>query len=92
MGGLVRCRAMFTNCLSDVSLIPPCDRVVLEMEFAELCKWAVDKLRSCLLEIDQVCAGPQPDVDSIQQQLHKVSEHSLPVMTASAWPSLSSCC
>ena len=81
MGGLVCCRAMFTNCLSDVALIPPCDRVVLEMEFAELCKWAVDKLRSCLLEIDQLCAtGPQPDTDSTQQQIHKVSDHSFHIV------------
>lgn len=69
------CRAMFTHCLSDIGLIPPCDRVVLEMEFAELCKWAVNKLRSCLLEIEQLCAGPQSDVDSSQQRLHKVSIH-----------------
>ena len=69
------CRAMFTHCLSDIGLIPPCDRVVLEMEFAELCKWAVNKLRSSLLEIEQLCAGPQSDVDSSQQRLHKVSIH-----------------
>jgi len=69
---------MFTHCLSDVALIPPCDRVVLEMEFAELCKWAVSKLRSCLLEMEQLlCTGQQAELDaSSQQQFHKVCHHS----------------
>ena len=58
------CRAMFTDCLSNVGLIPPCDRLLLEMEFAELCKWAVNKLRSCLLEIEQFFAGQQACVDN----------------------------
>ena len=50
------CRAMFTHCLSDVQLIAQCDRVVLEMAFVQLCQWAVNKLRSCLLDIEQLSA------------------------------------
>jgi len=57
-------RAMFTHCLSDVNLIPLCDRVVLETEFAQLCLWSVNKLRSCLLDIEQL---------TTQLTTHKVS-------------------
>jgi len=59
----VSSRAMFSHCLSDVHLIPPCDRLVLETEFAELCKWAVNRLRSCLLEIEQLCGRDGQQVE-----------------------------
>ena len=40
------------HCLSHVKLIPPCDRILLEMAFCELSKWAIYTLRSSLLEAD----------------------------------------
>ena len=45
--------APLPHCLSDVSLIPPCDRVLLEMTFAELSKWSIGSLRTCLLEAER---------------------------------------
>ena len=39
-------------CLADVQLIPPCDRILLEMTFAELYRWAIAQLRACVIEAD----------------------------------------
>jgi len=53
---------MFSHCLSDVALIPPCDRAVLETEYSELCRWAVNKLRSSLLDVERLMmSGSTPD-------------------------------
>ena len=41
------------QCLADVGLIPPCDRVLLEMTFCELNKWTVQSLRQSLLQADR---------------------------------------
>ncbi|XP_059157195.1 E3 ubiquitin-protein ligase HERC2-like isoform X2 [Physella acuta] len=40
------------HCLTDVKLIPPCDRILLEMTFAELYRWAVQELRQHVLQAD----------------------------------------
>ena len=40
------------HCLSDVKLIPPCDRILLEMTFSELSRWAATTLRNSLIETD----------------------------------------
>ncbi len=49
----VNCSEPVPHCLSHVNLIPPCDRILLEMTFCELSKWAVYTLRGALLEADQ---------------------------------------
>ncbi|XP_074649618.1 E3 ubiquitin-protein ligase HERC2-like [Tubulanus polymorphus] len=43
---------LLPHCLADVNLIPPCDRVLLEMTFSELNKWAISLLRDCIMEAD----------------------------------------
>uniref|UniRef100_A0A2C9K806 HECT-type E3 ubiquitin transferase n=1 Tax=Biomphalaria glabrata TaxID=6526 RepID=A0A2C9K806_BIOGL len=40
------------HCLTDIKLIPPCDRILLEMTFAELYRWAIQELRQCVLQAD----------------------------------------
>lgn len=45
-------RSPLPHFLADVQLIPPCDRILLEMMFAELYRWAINKLRICVLEAD----------------------------------------
>jgi len=37
------------HCLDNVGLIPPCDRVLLEMLYLELSKWATNSLRNHIL-------------------------------------------
>ena len=50
------------HCLSNVSLIPPCDRLLLEMTYSELSKWAIAKLRDCVIGADRYfkCHGIDP--------------------------------
>lgn len=62
------------HCLSDVRLIPPCDRILLEMTFSELSKWAAETLRNSLLEADLYfkARGINP-----AQNHTKVSQYSL---------------
>jgi hypothetical protein len=38
--------------LSDVQLIPPCDRILLEMTYSDLYKWAIKELRTALIQAD----------------------------------------
>ncbi|XP_064637694.1 E3 ubiquitin-protein ligase HERC2-like isoform X2 [Lineus longissimus] len=45
-------REPLPHCLSNVNLIPPCDRVLLEMTFSELIRWAVMTLRKGVVEAD----------------------------------------
>ena len=42
------------HCLSDVKLIPPCDRILLEMTFAELYRWAIQELRQAVITADMM--------------------------------------
>ncbi|XP_012936715.1 E3 ubiquitin-protein ligase HERC2 [Aplysia californica] len=42
------------HCLHDVKLIPPCDRILLEMTFAELYRWAIQELRHCVIQADMM--------------------------------------
>ncbi|CAG5129601.1 unnamed protein product, partial [Candidula unifasciata] len=42
------------HCLMDVKLIPPCDRILLEMTFAELYKWAIQQLRYYVMQADMM--------------------------------------
>lgn len=44
---------MIPECLSDVRLVPPCDRVLLQLVLGELNKWVVARMRSCLLEAEK---------------------------------------
>lgn len=44
---------MIPECLSDVHLVPPCDRVLLQLVLGELNKWVVSRMRSCLLEAEK---------------------------------------
>ena len=37
------------HCLADVTLIPPCDRIVLEMAFTDLNQWTLSRLRDDLI-------------------------------------------
>ena len=45
---------MMPHCLSNVSLIPPCDRILLELLFSDLYKWAIQELRSGIIESDMM--------------------------------------
>lgn len=40
------------HCLSDVQLIPPCDRILLEMTYSDLYKWAIKELRAAIMQSD----------------------------------------
>ena len=40
------------HCLTDVSLIPPCDRILLQMTFADLYRWSIKELRQTVLQAD----------------------------------------
>ncbi len=41
------------HCLADVTLIPPCDRILLQMAHSELSKWAIERLRGGLIDVEQ---------------------------------------
>ncbi|XP_052829652.1 E3 ubiquitin-protein ligase HERC2 isoform X3 [Octopus bimaculoides] len=40
------------HCLANINLIPPCDKILLEMTFSDLYKWAVKELRNILLQVE----------------------------------------
>ncbi|GAB1604494.1 E3 ubiquitin-protein ligase HERC2-like [Argonauta hians] len=40
------------HCLANINLIPPCDKILLEMTFSDLYKWAVKELRNIILEVE----------------------------------------
>ncbi|XP_052796353.1 E3 ubiquitin-protein ligase HERC2-like isoform X2 [Mya arenaria] len=40
------------QCLSDITLIPPCDRILLQMTFSELFGWSIKQLRQHIHEVD----------------------------------------
>ena len=42
------------QCLTDISLIPPCDRILLQMTFAELYRWSIQQLRYSIQQVDLV--------------------------------------
>ncbi|KAL3879973.1 hypothetical protein ACJMK2_032247, partial [Sinanodonta woodiana] len=56
------------HCLSNINLIPPCDRIVLEMTFSELYKWAIKELRQGVLHTDQMfkSIGISPTLSALQ--------------------------
>ncbi|XP_063970630.1 E3 ubiquitin-protein ligase HERC2-like [Lytechinus pictus] len=41
------------NCLSNVNLIPPYDRIVLQTSFAKLNRWSIDHLRTLILDTQE---------------------------------------
>lgn len=45
---------LIPHCLANVSLIPPCDRILLEMQFSDLYKWAIQELRSFIIQSDMM--------------------------------------
>ena len=47
-------------CLDNVSLIPPCDRVLIEMLYLDLHKWTVDSLRSHVLRANDILTRVKP--------------------------------
>ncbi|KAK6172413.1 hypothetical protein SNE40_016067 [Patella caerulea] len=66
--------APLPHCLSDVKLIPPCDRILLEMTFAELYRWCIRELRHCVIKADQHFKGQgtnpgQPIADNSKETL-----------------------
>ncbi|KAK7097783.1 E3 ubiquitin-protein ligase HERC2-like isoform X3 [Littorina saxatilis] len=69
-----RGRAPLPHCLADIQLIPPCDRILLEMTFAELYRWAITQLRSCVIEADMAFKArginpAHPPLDNSKEQL-----------------------
>ena len=46
------CSTPIPHCLSDVQLIPPCDRILLEMTYSDLYKWAIKELRTAVMQAD----------------------------------------
>ncbi|CAH1776574.1 unnamed protein product, partial [Owenia fusiformis] len=40
------------HCLTNIGLIPPCDKILIEMMYCELSKWCISTLRSCILEAE----------------------------------------
>ena len=40
------------HCLDNVGLIPPCDRVLLEMLYLELDKWTISSLREYIINAE----------------------------------------
>ncbi|KAL8607282.1 hypothetical protein ACOMHN_047613 [Nucella lapillus] len=66
--------APLPHCLADVQLIPPCDRILLEMTFAELYRWAISQLRAYVIEADMAFKArginpAQPSLDNSKEQL-----------------------
>lgn len=47
---LLPCREPLFDCLKDVDLIPPFNRMLLEVTFGKLYSWAVHNIRNILLE------------------------------------------
>lgn len=45
-----RCREPLSDCLKDVDLIPPFNRMLLEVTFGKLYTWAIQNIRNILLE------------------------------------------
>ncbi|KAK7486952.1 hypothetical protein BaRGS_00021768, partial [Batillaria attramentaria] len=67
-------RPPLPHCLADVQLIPPCDRILLEMTFAELYRWAINQLRTCVIEADMAFKArginpAHPPRDNSKEQL-----------------------
>ncbi|XP_048243824.1 E3 ubiquitin-protein ligase HERC2-like isoform X1 [Haliotis rufescens] len=73
------------HCLANVKLIPPCDRILLEMTFAELYRWAIRELRSCVISADMTFKAKgvnpsQPAQDNTKVPLQeRLSLGALPV-------------
>lgn len=44
------CREPLFDCLKDVDLIPPFNRMLLEVTFGKLYSWAIHNVRNILLE------------------------------------------
>ncbi|XP_052278368.1 E3 ubiquitin-protein ligase HERC2-like [Dreissena polymorpha] len=45
------CKPM-PHCLTDIPLIPPCDRILLQMTFSELFRWSITQLRQYIHQVD----------------------------------------
>ncbi|ESO89418.1 hypothetical protein LOTGIDRAFT_218809 [Lottia gigantea] len=61
------------HCLNDVKLIPPCDRILLEMTFADLYRWCIHELRHCVIKADQYFKSlnsfPVPPIDNSKESM-----------------------
>ncbi|GFN81530.1 E3 ubiquitin-protein ligase herc2-like, partial [Plakobranchus ocellatus] len=68
------------HCLSDVKLIPPCDRILLEMTFAELYRWAIQELRQAVINADMMLKlrGIDPAVPKVYGSKEVLSIGALP--------------
>nr|XP_032812660.1 E3 ubiquitin-protein ligase HERC2 isoform X4 [Petromyzon marinus] len=45
-------RTLFSDCLRDVDLTPPFSRILLEVTFSKVHSWAIDNIRSIVLDAD----------------------------------------
>ncbi|KAL5011340.1 hypothetical protein ScPMuIL_009891 [Solemya velum] len=77
--GKMRCDP-FPYCLCNVNLIPPCDRILLEMAFSELYKWAIRELRNSVLQSDMTfkSKGINPAIPPVDKTKERLSLGALP--------------
>ncbi|XP_052077229.1 E3 ubiquitin-protein ligase HERC2-like isoform X2 [Mytilus californianus] len=75
-----RASTLIPHCLANVSLIPPCDRILLEMQFSDLYKWAIQELRSFIIQSDMMFKerGINPTVSIQDSQKERLSLGALP--------------
>ncbi|KAK3100706.1 hypothetical protein FSP39_024049, partial [Pinctada imbricata] len=68
------------HCLANISLIPPCDRILLEMTFSDLYKWAVKELRHGVIQADMMfkSRGINPAIPPVDTSKERLSLGALP--------------
>nr|XP_022328228.1 E3 ubiquitin-protein ligase HERC2-like isoform X2 [Crassostrea virginica] len=68
------------HCLSDVQLIPPCDRILLEMTYSDLYKWAIKELRTAVMQADMKfkSRGINPAIPPVDTSKERLSLGALP--------------
>ncbi|XP_065932279.1 E3 ubiquitin-protein ligase HERC2 isoform X6 [Magallana gigas] len=68
------------HCLSDVQLIPPCDRILLEMTYSDLYKWAIKELRAAIMQSDMKfkSRGINPAIPPVDNSKERLSLGALP--------------
>ncbi|XP_061183765.1 E3 ubiquitin-protein ligase HERC2-like isoform X1 [Saccostrea echinata] len=68
------------HCLSGVQLIPPCDRILLEMTYSDLYKWAIKELRAAVIQADMKfkSRGINPAIPPVDVSKERLSLGALP--------------
>ncbi|XP_021378315.1 E3 ubiquitin-protein ligase HERC2-like isoform X2 [Mizuhopecten yessoensis] len=68
------------HCLSNVKLIPPCDRILLELAFSHLYRWAINELRNGIIQSDMMfkARGINPSTPSTDSGKERLSLGALP--------------